>query len=322
MKYILVPLVLAVALISCKNSARRTAINRTEIQLDSVSIMPSWENEGVIKLELIKEKTTSIEGSLSESASSTSDIELKIVKGKEDSTWDCTWSVVDIKTPSIKNPIAKRIENLVKGFRYNFTLDSDGVFVQLNNWEEIQQMGYQAVDMIVNELKKDPNIKKDALGQMRAMFEQMFDTQEKIETYLIQDVQLYFALGGVEMSTQDTLVSYTYFMHPLLSEYMEQTVEVIYQKAFSDSTCNMQIIQYISEDELLWATEALIEKFIPKEVNKEDLLKEMENIQFDLNIVSNYNISFKTGLTEKVTYTKSAMVGNTERIEKMEITRK
>lgn len=307
-----------IGFVSCK-SPNQGKVARTEISLDSISIIPNWNDSQIINLELIKSKTVTRNGA-SQSGSSTSNIELVLTKN-ENKTWTGSWRIKDVQLPSINNPLEKKLENLVTGFVYNFTLDSTGTITGLVNWEEIQTKGFEALNMIINEFKDVPTMSPQIIEQIKVNVGEMFNTKEKIETYLMQEVQLYFALGGIEMTKSDTIEGSAYISHPLTGDLIAQNIKSIYQKAYSDSTCDIQILQTINESDLYDAVKNTVNKFAGEEKTNE-FQNQMQNAKFDVKVTSNYNVSLITGLVEKVTALKEITVGGDTRIDKTEIIRK
>lgn len=307
-----------IGFVSCK-SPNQEKVARTEISLDSISIIPNWNDSQIINLELIKTKTVTRNGA-TQSGSSTSNIELVLTKN-ENNTWTGSWRIKDVQLPSVNNPLEKKLENLVTGFVYNFTLDSTGTITGLVNWEEIQTKGFEALNMIINEFKNVPTMSPQIIEQIKMNVGEMFNTKEKIETYLMQEVQLYFALGGIEMTKSDTIEGSAYITHPLTGDLIAQNIKSIYQKAYSDSTCDIQISQTIDESDLYDAVKNTVNKYAGEDKTNE-FQNEMQNAKFDVKVTSNYNISLITGLVEKVTALKEITVGGDTRIDKTEIIRK
>jgi hypothetical protein len=318
MRNSLILIIALIGLASCNNPSQKEIV-RTEISIDSIKVMPNWEDGSIINLELTKTKTVMRNGK-SQSGSSTSNVELLISKNNNN-TWNGKWSIKDIKTPKINNPLEKKIENLAKGFEYNFVLDSTGIITELTNWKDIQAKGFDALELIIDEIKDQPTMNPQIVDQIRMGVGEMFNSKEKIETYLMQEVQLFFALNGyagIEMTKNDTLFGVSYITHPLTGDFIEQTINTTFEKAYSDSTCDIQISQIINNDDLQNATKNTVIK-VGGDDKASDYENEMKDVKFDVIVVSNYNYSLKTGLVEKVTATKTITVGTEKRIDKTEI---
>mgnify|MGYP000892279835 CR=1 FL=1 len=314
-------LILVIALIglaSCNNPNQKKT-ERTEIGIDSIQVMQNWEDKSIINLELKKTKTVTRNG-MSQSWSSTSIVEL-IISKNDNNTWNGKWSIKDIQTPSIKNPLEKKIENLVNGFVYNFLLDSTGIITELMNWKDIQSKGFETLELIIDEIKDQPTMNSQIVEQIRMGVGEMFNSKEKIETYLMQEVQLYFALNGyagITMTKNDTIIGSGYINHPLTGDIIEQTIYSTYKKAYSDSTCDIQISQIVNNDDLQKATQNTIKK-VGGEDKASEYQNEIKDIKFDVKVVSDYNYSLITGLVENVIATKTITVGTDKRIDKTEI---
>lgn len=274
----------------------------TEISLDSISIIPKWEDKTIIHLELKRTKTIK-NGRMSHSTTSISDIKLIITKNNNN-TWNGKWIVKNIKTPSFNSLIEKKIESLTKGFTYNFTLDSVGRITELINWKEIQTKGFKALDIAFKDLKNKSNRSPEAIKQLKMNMSQLFNTKEKIETSLMQEVQLYFALGGTNLNKLDTIKESTYITNPFTDNLIRNNLKTIYQKAYSNSTCDVKTIQTTAKEELDNMLKNSINKILEEQNTRGQLQSDIRNKILALKIVSNYNISLLTGLVEKVTARK------------------
>jgi len=318
MRNTLILVTVLIGLVSCNNTKQKK-VERTEISLDSIIVMPNWEEESIINLELKKTKTITRNG-MTQWGSSTSKVEL-IISKNDNNTWSGKWSIKDIQTPSINNPLEKKIEKLVNGFVYDFVLDSTGIITGLTNWEDIQSKGFEALELVIDEVKGQPTMNPQIVEQIRMGVGEMFNSKEKIETYLMQEVQLFFALNGyagIPMTKKDTIIGLSYIQHPLTGDIIEQTINTTYQKAYSDSTCDIKISQIINNDDLQKATQNTVKKF-----GGEDKASEYQNgmsdAKFDVDIVSSYNYSMISGLVQNVIATKTITVGTEKRIDKTEI---
>lgn len=219
---------------------------------------------------------------------------------------------------AIKNPYQKKIAQLFKNFTYKFTLNSEGIISGLNNWKEIQTKAYKAIDIMIKEMKRLPGANSILLQNVKKSVTKLLDTKEKIETYLMPQVNLYFALGGLTITKNDTLKATYEFVHPFTQKVAKQNFESIYKRAYSDSTCDITLRQYINQKEMSKIIQSTINKIADKnsvnEFNK-------KSKKYDLNIKSNYNISFKTGLVQKVYSKKVVYLDKNKQIDKTVITK-
>ena len=318
MRDILIITIAIIGFISCSNPAQKKE-ERTEISLDSIKISPNWGDKSVINLKLKKTKTIKSNG-IFQSVSSTANIELQLSKN-DDNTWNGIWNIKDFQTPQISSPLERKIEKLMNGFVYCFSIDSTGIIYELTNWREIQSKGFEALELVIGEIKNQPTMTPQVIEQMRMNIEELFNSKEKIETYFMQETQLYFALGGIEMTKLDTIAGYTLITNPLTGDLLMQNLSIVYQKAYSDSTCDIQLTQFMDESSFRSFTINTVNKFAG-ENNTDEFQEKMESVKFDSKITSDYNISLKTGLVEKLSSQKEIIIGDNIRIDKTEITRK
>ena len=284
---------------------------RKLIKKDTVTIAPNWKDKETLHLKIKKTKIQQRSG-LKQKATSISNIEVKLKKAKN-KTWEGTWAIKSIKTVAIKNPYQKKLAQLFKNFTYKFTLDSEGVVISLNNWKEIQTKAYKAIDIMIKEMKRIPGANYILLQNVKKSVTKLIDSKEKIETYLMPQINLYFALGGLTITKNDTLKATFEFVHPFTQEVAKQNLESIYKRAYTDSTCDITLRQYIDQKEMSKIIQSTINKVANKNAVNEFNKKSRK---YDLNIKSNYNISFKTGLVQKVYSKKVVSIGNDKQIDK------
>lgn len=324
MKKLLFLTIIIMILISCKNvSIKKEELKKEEIKkeinIKKISIIPNWKATTIINLEK-KNKRTIIRNGIPQSTSSVSDIELKLTKLKNN-YWNGTWNIKVIRLPFVNNSIVKKIESLTKGFNYQFVLDSKGTFVELINWIDIQKKGLRALDIIISEIRNKPGINSQMIAQIKTGINEMFNTKEKIETFLIQDLQLFFSLSGLELTKDESIEGDSYIRHPLSGDQIKQKINITYKKAYSDSTCDIQLVQTIDKADLSRAVKNTLKKINNKKIS-DKTQRRMSNTNFDVNVINDFNISLKTGLVKKVVSIKTTIVGSFKRIDRLEIIKK
>ena len=295
---------------------------RTEIELDSISITPNWGSNTTVNLTLRRTDEVKTDGRSVSRSSRQTNVDVRLSRNNDD-TWLGNWRVERTPTPFLQmmSPMERRLTELIDGLPFYFTLDTDGAFVELNNWQEIQSIGLESVDIIIDELASLTDMDYLLIEQMRLTFREMFATRENIETYLIQDIPLFFALGGAELHRGDTIESFIPVAHPITGEWVWHNIQTIFQAAYSDSTGDILIIHTVDDSELLNAVEDFIGGFLDDE-KMEDFQREMADIEFSSKVIINYNISLRTGLPEKVVSRRYITVGDEQRITTTEITRR
>lgn len=318
MKKLFIHTIGLLALLSCTNNpTQQKEVEKIVISIDSISVTPNWGDEILVKLEQKKTRKVNRSG-ITQSGTSVGDIELKITKSGNN--YRCQWKIKDVRLPSINNPIEKKVEKLINGFNYDFVLDSSGYFLELMNWEEIHTMGLEAMEILIDEIKKDPIMTPQVIEQMRMTIGEMFNTKEKIETYLMQEIQLYFAVSGIALAENDTIAGIAFTTHPLTGDIIPQNLQTVYQNAYSDSTCDIQVVQSVDESYLYEAVKNTVD-MVAGEDQISEFEQEMSGIKFNLEIITDYNVSLKTGLVEQVISEKTINVGDMERTDIVEITR-
>ena len=295
---------------------------RTEIELDSISITPNWRDNTTINLTLRKKNEVRTDGRSTSAGSRQTNIELRLTKNCDD-TWRGRWRAARTPIPFLQmmNPIERRLTELIDGFTFYFTLDTDGAFIELDNWQELQSIGLQAIDVIIDEVAKSTDMDDLLTEQMRLTFGKMFATRENIETYFIQDIQLFFGLGGAELHRGDTIENVIPVAHPITGEWVWHNTQIVFQAAYSDSTCDIVIIGTIDGSELLGAVEDFLGSVLDDE-KMDGFQDEMADVEFSAKVIANYTISLRTGLPEKVVERRYITVGDKQRITTTEITRR
>lgn len=312
MKRIVFCLAVVIVIAGCNSGSKRVEkVQPKEIALDSVGVKLQLPKDTTITLTLNKERVLEQNGKY-KSSNATSTVVAKICKG-ENNGWKCFWTIQKVKIPN--NEFEGKIEKIYEGLTYNVSLDSNGTFVSLNNWPEVKSKGLHALSLLLNELR---------LPQPDAAFisqnvGSLFSSKEAIETYLIQDVQLYFGLSGLHVSKKDTLSQYAISMHPLSGTPIIQQVETMLKKGYSNSTCDIVRLQTINKEMLKRSITESFNKIAEKTSSTSNAEQEDELNNIDVSISSNYNVSFKSGLVNKVKSVKKIRVNNGLRTDNLEI---
>jgi hypothetical protein len=138
----------------------------------------------------------------------------------------------------------------------------------------------------------------------------MYGTREKIETYLMQDVQSYFSLLGVKIKKKKLLREIVISDNPLSGENIYQVLETSLKNTYSDSTADLQLIQTFLESDVLNSLNLK---------NKTKIVDDISTNDFDVKIINNFNVSFKTGVVKSLVTEKHIKLNNLQKIDRTEI---
>jgi len=319
MKLLTLTLLISIFFISCNNKPQNI-VKKNVIKIDSIYFVPKINKTATFDLELKKTKNINVKGRIQKS-SSTSDIKLKITK-LDNKNFRCSWNIKKIKiTGHTASNLEKKLLELVQGFKYEFLLDSTGIFLELENWKEIQSKGNKVFEVLLEEIKKMPRMNSQILSQIKATVGSMFNSKENIELFLMQEVQAYFSLEGIHMKHNDTITTPVSLPNPITKDLIKQNIKVVFQEAYSDSTCAIRIMQEVDKNDLKSTVNNVYHK-MGKNSSAKKINNQLSFKKYDVSIISDCIFSLKTGLPQKITSRKTIIFDKNKRVDEFEITQK
>jgi hypothetical protein len=109
-----------------------------------------------------------------------------------------TWDETRLDDPELaSNIVARKMVNLMNGFRMILDVDPEGVFRGVQNWAELKDKGTTLLETVSDELKK-AGLDEAALGAIRDQVSSMFASKEQINQFAAREPQLFFMVMGAE----------------------------------------------------------------------------------------------------------------------------
>ena len=153
----------------------------------TVQVITYWE-EGETQYYTITKKQIQLKGIDTISVEKASyDVEITVLKETDDS-YTIQWQYKNLYSP---NPITQKLLDLTSNTKIIYKTDEMGVFIEVENWEEIKNHMEEKANVLKEELKITPEISK-AIYHIA----ESFTTKEAIESVVLKEIQQFHAFHG------------------------------------------------------------------------------------------------------------------------------
>lgn len=193
-----IPIVLApiIVMLSTPASLAQTAI----------AFEPHWKAGQSFDYTFTKSRTQSGPGIRPSAGGATTPIALKVIESNDQGAvlgWTPGKTGVN-DASAAANPLTEKMSSLMDGITVEIEVDGDGSVASVRNWEEVRAKTGEAIKLVVDSLR-DSDMNANQLAAVENQISSMFQTQDQIETYVLNNVQLLFALYGKELSEGEPL---------------------------------------------------------------------------------------------------------------------
>lgn len=165
----------------------------------AVSIVPKWQVGDKLRFEMVRTRERSQKGEPARRGSAATDFEVEVLSaGKTGFVLAWTWAETRLDDPDLaSNLVARKMANLMNGFRMILDVNQDGAFRGVQNWAELKDKGITLVEAVSDELKK-AGLDEAAVGTIRGQVSATFASQEQINQFATREPQLFFMAMGAE----------------------------------------------------------------------------------------------------------------------------
>jgi hypothetical protein len=168
----------------------------------SVSLLPKWQAGDKLRFEMVRTRERSQKGGPARRSSAATDFEVEVLSASKTGfvlAW--TWDETRLDDPELaSNIVARKMVNLMNGFRMILDVDPDGAFRGVQNWAELKDKGARLIDTVSGELKK-AGLDEATLAAVRGQVSAMFASREQIDQFATREPQLFFMVMGVEFDS-------------------------------------------------------------------------------------------------------------------------
>jgi len=166
----------------------------------TVQVITYWE-EGETQYYTITKEQIQLKGIDTISVEKASyDVEITVLKETDDS-YTIQWQYKNLYSP---NPITQKLLDLTSNTKIIYKTDEMGVFIEVENWEEIKNHMEEKANVLKEELKITPEISKAIYHVAES-----FTTKEAIESVVLKEIQQFHAFHGFEYKLGEILEEQT-----------------------------------------------------------------------------------------------------------------
>ncbi|MCO5206216.1 MAG: hypothetical protein M9928_14370 [Anaerolineae bacterium] len=105
------------------------------------------------------------------------------------------------------DPVLQALMNLSQGVVVEYETNEYGDVVAVRNWEEIARLMQQSLEMVAGMLR-DAGLSEAEIAEMEALISPMFASQEQVEAFAMESIQLYHLAYGWSPLEQGSPIIY------------------------------------------------------------------------------------------------------------------
>lgn len=165
----------------------------------SVSLVPKWQAGDKLRFEMVRTRERSQKGEPARRGIAATDFEVEVLSASKTGfvlAW--TWDETRIDDPELaSNVVARKMANLMNGFRMILDADPHGAFRGVQNWAELKDKGARLIETVSDEMKK-AGLDEATLSTVRGQVSAMFASKGQIDRFATREPQLFFMIMGTE----------------------------------------------------------------------------------------------------------------------------
>lgn len=166
-----------------------------------LTIVPHWQSGETRSLEIIKSRSAGTPGS---TTSGKTPVELTVLEATKGG-YALRWDIGELETgDALEDPAAAALMKLAASIDPVYEVNADGVYLGLNNWQEIQAGASQSIELLLDELAKQ-GLSGQERQAVRDMVEPMLSSRENLETFLLPELMNYHHIFGTEFDAENPL---------------------------------------------------------------------------------------------------------------------
>jgi hypothetical protein len=190
----------------------------TDVQRQSVEIMPYWKKGDRVHLEITRARVKSADGRSTISGKTHTDFTIEVLSANDDGYlvgWTAGKTTFD--TPSqAEHSFLGQVVNIMSGRQIVLKIDSHGAIRGIQNWQGLKAAALKSLDALAA-TENLQNEKRDRalMSNFRAQWESMLGTKEQVEELCTREAQVYFKVLGRGYAHNDPFEYEDLFPNPL-----------------------------------------------------------------------------------------------------------
>jgi len=182
---------------------------------ETIHVQPKWKQGDTAHYEWIKAKYRIKDGQRSKLGESRTELSIEVLRADANGYeigWQFGESVVDIPGKVDKSAQGP-FQDPFKDLRMVITLEKNGDFARLKNWEEVKKRGDQLINNLRGMLAGSTN--RTGADTAIAQTQALFSTQAIFEALGCRDQKLFLMINGVIVSSNNPLEYPDFILNPM-----------------------------------------------------------------------------------------------------------
>jgi hypothetical protein len=171
---------------------------------DSLEVLPRWTKGEKARYEIIKTRRTAQGKSITRKTTTRTALEIEVLSANDDG-YVLAWTLGATRfddPKQAKDPLIRRMGNLLKHKRIILELDSQAAIIGVQNWRELKESSAKMLDVLTEELNA-AELDQGTIAKMRSQVASMFATKQQVEQLCTREAQMFFMPLGIELAPSE-----------------------------------------------------------------------------------------------------------------------
>jgi hypothetical protein len=193
----------------------------SDVQSQSVEIMPYWNKGDRIHLEITRTRVRSAHGRSTITGKTHTDFTIEVLSANDDGYlvgWTAGKTTFDSPSQA-EHSFLGQVVNLMSGRQIALKIDSHGAIRGVQNWQALKAAALKSLDALAaTEDLQNEKRNRGLMSNFRAQWESMLGNKEQVEELCTREAQVYFKVLGRRYTHNDPFEYKDLFPNPLGGE--------------------------------------------------------------------------------------------------------
>lgn len=186
-------------------------LSLADVPHHSIDVLPHWKKGESFGLEITRTREKTVDGKSMLMGKTHTSFTIEVL-GADDEGYLVGWTAGETKfgtsTPAAQS-FLRKVADVMKGLRIVLEIDPQGTLKGVRNWKELKVAALKVMETLLAQTpdSQDGNADNILASKLRAQWESMFATKERIEELCTREARTYFMVLG-RRYTQDTPYEY------------------------------------------------------------------------------------------------------------------
>ncbi len=170
-----------------------------DVPSHSIEVLPHWKKGETVRLEITRARVKSADGKPTITGKTHTDFTIEVLSANHDGYlvgWTAGETTFDSPSQA-EHSFLGHVVNLMNGLQIILDIDSHGAIRGVQNWKELKAAALKSLDALatIEDVQKEkPN--KALMSSLRAQWESMLGTKERVEELCTREAKVYFMVLG------------------------------------------------------------------------------------------------------------------------------